>query len=1017
MSKPDESSHGKKNVNSSAADRWARLSVLFDAVIELPPDRREAYIESACAGDTDLEQQLRRMLTADIEAESDGFLAAAVLPLDAAAVESDTGDYSPGSRRFGAYVLLHPIGRGGMGEVHLAARSDGEFEQRVALKLLPHPTAGLKRRFLQERQILARLEHPNIARLLDGGVGEAGVPYFAMEYVEGAPIDRFVYERELSVRAILKLFLPVCDAVQYAHRNLVIHRDIKPSNILVGDDGAPKLLDFGIAKILQETEDDATQTQARVFTPDYAAPEQIRGDAVTTATDVYTLGVLLYELLTGARPYKLKRDGSLQHAILTLNPSPPSAASERRADTRRARLLRGDVDRIVMTALAKEPERRYSSAEALARDVRAYLDGRPVAARGDSPIYRFRKFVSRHRASLAAAVVVAAALIAATVVSALQAHRAAVQAQRTEAIKDFLVGVFEENDPDQKQGKKISAEELLDHGAKRLEETLSSQPALQAELLDTVARLYDKLGSFDRASALLKRSLAVQSAQGAQASAPYAATLAELASIDVELDRYDQAEPALREALATTTRTLGERAQQTADISRQLGGMLVLRGKIDEAKALLERALAIDGAGGAENSRVGDDYYYLAMEESHSQSAGAQAIAFADKALATYRRVNGPDHSSTSNAEKLVTSLLLAKSRYREAETVARDTLRIDEKIYGDSHPSTLAAKQLLGTILYQQRRPFDAEAPLRDVLEHQRTALGVDHYETIKTALLVARIELVHGHQALAEQHAREQLALTAGIRGGHSLAAADAWYTLGAILAAQDRANDALDAMQKSLALQSELMGEHSASVYRSRYARFLVDLGYYDDALAIVGHTAAQTEEMYGGSSRQAVDAMATQADAELGIGDIDAARAGYVKVMGNAQKIFADQPALMSQLQLGYARVLHAAADDTAASKLLNQALQADLTAFGEDSLPVANDRLQMAAGQCAEDQCDEAHKTAVAAQATIAALLGSQHRRARDAAELVGITLGRSRERAKVWNVGMLNARRLPHSAS
>ena len=261
--------------------------------------------------------------------------------------------------------------------MHLAERADGVFEQRVALKLLPHPTPGMMQRFSQERQILARLEHPNIARLLDGGIGEHGIPYFAMEYIEGVPISEFVREQQLDVAATLNLFLHVCDAVQYAHRNLIVHRDLKPSNILVTGDATPKLLDFGIAKLLLATGDvDKSRTATCVFTPDYAAPEQIRGEPVTTATDVYSLGVVLYELLTGTKPYVLDRDTTLEQAIVKIDAPPPSAMVRTQADPQRRRQLRGDVDRIVLTMLAREPARRYGSVEALSNDIRRYLDGR-----------------------------------------------------------------------------------------------------------------------------------------------------------------------------------------------------------------------------------------------------------------------------------------------------------------------------------------------------------------------------------------------------------------------------------------------------------------------------------------------------------------------------------------------------------------------------------------------------------------------------------------------------------------
>jgi len=304
-----------------------RLFDLFEQALEQPPDRRSGWLDTACDGDGALRAELERLLAADAAADAAGFLdRTPAVPVALDDWEGLAVDYAPGSLRFGAYALLRLIGRGGMGEVHLAERRDGEFEQRVALKLLPLPTPGLVRRFRRERQILARLQHPHIARLLDGGVGEHGVPYFVLEYVEGQPITQWADAAQLDVRGRVRLMLAVCDAVQYAHGMLIVHRDLKPSNILVGSDGEPKLLDFGIARVLQGDDGEAP-TQGRSYTPDYAAPEQIRGEAVSTATDVYSLGVVLYELLSGVRPHASgSRNEGFEHARLTAEPVSPSAA-------------------------------------------------------------------------------------------------------------------------------------------------------------------------------------------------------------------------------------------------------------------------------------------------------------------------------------------------------------------------------------------------------------------------------------------------------------------------------------------------------------------------------------------------------------------------------------------------------------------------------------------------------------------------------------------------------------------
>ncbi|GAH37407.1 unnamed protein product, partial [marine sediment metagenome] len=376
-------------------------------------------------------------------------------------------------------------------------RDDGEFEQRVAIKQVAYPTPGLVQRFRQERQILARLEHPNIARLIDGGVDAQGAPYLAMEYVDGVPITVYAEEHGLGLRARLQLFAEVCDAVQFAHRNLIVHRDLKPSNIFVAADAMPKLLDFGIAKVLDAAANDATAM--RLLTPDYAAPEQIAGSTITTATDVYALGVVLHELLTGRRPKRANTGEVAANGVAVPGDAqPPSQCVDTSiaAGRTRRKLLRGDLDRIVLTALAVQPERRYSSAEALAADLRRYLDGRTVAAQGAGAAYRARKFVARNRVAVAAAAVAVVTLIVTTLWSLYQARvayeqaRAAaeqreaaqMQAGRNAAMTDFLLKlVGSSNTPS------ASASDLLRQASDHLLGDAQMPPERRAAMIGVLA--------------------------------------------------------------------------------------------------------------------------------------------------------------------------------------------------------------------------------------------------------------------------------------------------------------------------------------------------------------------------------------------------------------------------------------------------------------------------------------------------------------------------------------------------
>src|SRR5690554_1615824 len=454
------------------ADRWQRLSPLLDALLELEPAARARSLASLGEDDPALANELEGLL--GLEDGQEDFLSEPVvsqLPL----ARTDAV--------IGPYRLERMLGEGGMGQVWLASRADGLYQRRVALKLLRPGLAdpGLRLRFTRERQILARLEHAHIARLLDAGISADQQPYLALEYVDGEPITDWCRMREPAVDARLRLFLQVCEAVSHAHANLIVHRDLKPSNILVTPLDEVRLLDFGIAKLL-DTPDvgaEGTRTGVRAFTLHYAAPEQIRGEPVTTMTDVYSMGVVLYEMLSGCKPYRLKRksDAEWEEAILSADPPRPSLALQQgtggesatpqsRAQARRdARRIAGDLDNIVLKALSKQPEHRYPSVEALAQDIRRHLDGKPVRARPQSLAYRARKFLGRHRWALGTGAAIALVLVAALAIVAWQAQQAVQQAARARALQSFMVGLFE-NAGSAPGGANIDIRRLLDEGAR-----------------------------------------------------------------------------------------------------------------------------------------------------------------------------------------------------------------------------------------------------------------------------------------------------------------------------------------------------------------------------------------------------------------------------------------------------------------------------------------------------------------------------------------------------------------------
>ena len=486
--------------------RWRTIQSLFEGAVEQPRDERKAYVRQRCPTDADLRDEVLRLLDADEMGHA--LLDAPAVDLAATAPPPDgTGT------TIGPYRLRRRLGEGGMGAVFLAER-DRDFQQQVALKLVKRwmLSEELSRRFEAERQILASLDHPNIARLLDGGVTDDGQPYFTMEYVEGQPITTYCDERGLSIDARLRLFCTVCRAVQHAQQNLIIHRDLKPSNILVSSNGAVKLLDFGIAKVIDSAAgaEPRARTGVRLLTPGYGAPEQIRGQPVSTATDVFALGVVLYELLTGESPHAGSSVTEIEAAVLETVPAKPSAADFALGPARpySSRALRGDLDTICLTALRKESAERYPSASALLDDVVLFQQRRPIRARPLTLSYQWGKFIGRNRgrvvAALAAVIGVALLVGVYTVRLAQERDRAQLEATKAAEVARFVTDLFAVSDPQRSLGATITARELLDRGARRLDSELKDQPEVRAAMLSAIGRSYRGLGLFERATEFLE---------------------------------------------------------------------------------------------------------------------------------------------------------------------------------------------------------------------------------------------------------------------------------------------------------------------------------------------------------------------------------------------------------------------------------------------------------------------------------------------------------------------------------
>ncbi len=745
------------------------LGELFAAAVVLPPAERAAFLRQACGEDDRLRREAETLLAA--HDRSGDFLASPALLLSA----SEWTTLDPPSRRderIGPYRLVEEIGRGGMGSVYLAARADGAFDQRVAVKLLHTGTGAgeLLRRFENERRILARLEHPHIARLLDGGAAEDGTPYLVMEYVDGRPIDDHCRRQGLSVGERLELVRTVCDAVHHAHQNLVVHRDLKPSNILVDREGRVKLLDFGIAKVLApdptDVGADATRTRGAALTPRYASPEQIRGEPVTTASDIYALGVILYELLAGRSPYgeSPRPDRALERAILeedvirpsevlrraTAVPGPPLRATGRpspepaRRNTRRlARQVAGDLDTIVLQCLRKEPDRRYASAERLGEDLRRHLAGLPVRVRPDTVRYRTAKFVRRHTTAVAAGLLVLVTLVAAATVSTvlyLRADRARAEAERQRVIAEeislFLGDILGSIDPQVARGRDTELlREILDRAAARVERELRDAPAMAASLQLTIGSAYRSLGLHEASERHLRSSWTWRQRSFGTDSPATAESALALALLLTDVGAYPAAESLATQA-ALVHRQRGSKGE--VDLVPALSALAT----IHEARAILDRAEAghrealtlarrvfpLDSL--RHTSYLGNLAVFLSA---HERRAEAETLLLA--AAGILRRAPAASPVELAILEHNLATLWRREGRLEEAIALYRDALRRMRAVLPADHPQLPVTLNNFASALESARRYEEAEATYRDALARQRRILGENHRDVGTTA------------------------------------------------------------------------------------------------------------------------------------------------------------------------------------------------------------------------------------------------------------------------------------------
>jgi serine/threonine-protein kinase len=778
-------------------ERLRRADEIVQAALDGGATELPALLDAECAGDARLRAEVESLLGYRERAKD--FIETPAFALGAGLFAGGDDDDGAGceGRRIGPYRVVREIGRGGMGAVYLAERADGEFQQQVAVKIIRQILAGseTRRHFKRERQILASLNHPNIARLLDGGVSADGEPFLTMEYVEGVRIDDYAGAHQLSTNARLGLFRQVCAAVQYAHQNLVIHRDLKPSNILVTAEGVPKLLDFGIAKLLDPEGEDAgaqTLTELGVMTPEYASPEQFRGESVTTASDVYSLGVVLYELLAGHRPYRLKsrKPDDVARAICEQEPERPSAAFRDGVMGRRGHgeikessssipprpsvlrsQLRGDLDNIVLMAMRKEATRRYASVGQFSEDIRRHMDGLPVIARKDTLKYRSAKFIKRNKLGVAVAALVVLTLIGGIVavswqarVAAQERDRARIEAAKAERINAFLQSIFASADPNWYssgfgQRGEVKVVDVLEQAGRRIDVELKDQPEIRAELHHTIGTTYQSLGQYEPAGAHFRAALDSYRGLYGERHAKVAEALYYLAASTVGSGDTAGGLALLRQSLEMF-RAVDPNNTNLPYLLHDFAATLIGAGETVAAEQAAREGLELA------RQRYGDEHVLtlslLSMLGRVYETRGdlREAETSYQTALATFKRMPNGRMQSTGMLENLG-RLSLYRGEFGQAETLLREAFDISRQTQNETHPQHVNLILKLAEIHYLQGEYADGEKEATSALDLlRRNASRHPTYE-LRGLSLLSLIHAKTNRRARAAAFLREALTL----------------------------------------------------------------------------------------------------------------------------------------------------------------------------------------------------------------------------------------------------------------
>ncbi len=754
--------------------RWQRIQNLFHAAADLPQSQRQSFLSSACGDDTGLASEVIALLEQDSSRDS---------LLDRALADVAHQTFStPGDiplKDFGAYRILRVLGEGGMGVVYLAERRD--LGNQVAIKVLRDAwlSPSRRERFASEQRTLAQLNHPSIAQLYDADSLPDGTPWFAMERVEGVPLTEYCQEHHSSLEERFELFRSVCEAVQYAHSNAVIHRDLKPSNILVRKDGTIRLLDFGIAKHLEDVDSPVNQTMTglRLMTPAYAAPEQIRGDRVGIQTDVYALGVILYELLTGQLPFDLSNLTPAEAAMVITehDPGKPSVAVRRSSNTNFPLVKKAawpDLDVLCLTAMHKEMQRRYRSVEALVRDVDHFLAGEPLEARADTLSYRIGKFVLRNRRSVMATAtgmaLLAGLIIFFTVRLTRARNLAQEEAARTQRIQQFMMNLFQGGDEVAGPTTDMKVITMVDRGVLQAQ-ALSADPRVQADLYETLGSIYQKLGKFDRADSLLQQALNQRKLLFGEDSLDVARSMVALGKLRSDQAQYEQAEKLIRQGLDIEKRHLPSDNSVVLTGETALGAVLAARGNYEQAIAVLNDAVRVQSKPGiAVTPGLANSLSELANAQ---YEAGHYKIAdpLFRRVLEIHRQLYGARHPLVADDLGNLGAVQQDLGYYTEAEKFYRQALDITQSYYGIDHPKTAANLTALGRALVYQNKFDQATALLQQSLAIQEHIYGPIHPAVAEAVNELGNVASMRDHYDEAENQFRRVVDIYRSIYGDH--------------------------------------------------------------------------------------------------------------------------------------------------------------------------------------------------------------------------------------------------------